>query len=126
MTHRRAHTLICWLLPLLALRGLVPVGFMIDVSQGDVAMVVCPGHHIVANEGSGTSGHGEHGTPAKQLSTAPCPFVVAAGGAPLATVLPIPMELAQIVAVVTDDFVGPELPFGPTRTQQSRAPPYFS
>jgi hypothetical protein len=96
MSMRRQYKLIWWLLPLLALRGLVPVGFMLDMSHGDVAMVVCPGHL------PGTSESGaDHGQPSPKL----CPFAVAAAAGPTAFV----PGIVSFVAVSLDNTAPPSV-----------------
>jgi hypothetical protein len=79
MSMRRHYKLIWWLLPLLALRGLVPVGFMLDTSHGELAIVVCPGH--VGAQGSTSSDPDAPGTQHNQSASRLCPFAIAAGPA---------------------------------------------
>ena len=141
MAKRRLRKLIWWMLLLLALRGLVPVGFMVDASHGELAIVVCPGHIVTAQDGAAGSGIGhdaeshaasgqdsspgsapQHSQPAQK----PCPFTVASGPAPLAAFAPVlahaqPIDDHQFLASTES-----ESSFGPIRAQLSRAPPVLS
>src|SRR5580698_5580540 len=64
-----------------ASRALIPVGFMPLVTEGTARLVFCDGvggaHHLH----HGMAGHGDYATP--NSSDGPCPFSLAAGGAPL-------------------------------------------
>jgi hypothetical protein len=129
MTSRRTHKIIWWLLPLLALRSLVPAGLMIDTSQGGVSMVVCTGVHkstpMEERGAPATTTHdhlGQHG----HDSNAICPFAVAATGAPTPAVLPMVLGAVSVIDAISSDVVAFHSTFGPLRVQQSRAPPYFS
>ena len=128
MKIRRLNKLIWWLLPLLALRGLVPAGFMLDTSHGQLAIVVCPGHIPAATpvDHADHAGHfGKEAPDDEQSRSTLCPFALSAGPAPLtslaAVVAGAPVDVFESV-----DHQGPELPFGPARTHHSRAPPSLS
>ena len=141
MQRKLTTKLIWWLLPLFALRGLVPAGFMLDASHGGLSMVICSGgvyktvqvdrngHFagapVAADHASDSTatGHDSSGT---HESASLCPFAVAPGAAPMAAALPVALGSAVVVDKLTDDVAGLHSPFGPARTQQSRAPPYFS
>ena len=106
-------------LPLLALRALVPSGFMATSVAGSMQMVFCePGamaghHHPAAHDGA------RHSKAVDQT----CPFAQSAGPAPLPS-LPVlatdaaPRAFAVILAVAQT------VPaFGPARQQTPRGPP---
>jgi hypothetical protein len=123
MTKRRIHTLIWLLLPLFALRGLVPMGFMVNVSGGEVSMAVCPMHQTVDAGQTLLGTSGQNDAPQKSESKSQCPFAAALSAAtfvgiylPAAPAVAATGFLREAVAVVY-------LPFGPSRAQQSRAPP---
>jgi hypothetical protein len=76
------------LLPLLVVRGLLPVGFMLSFDSGRPALVYCPAQgqsiqsqdaayhqHHHGHAGHGSSDHAAH-------DNAPCPFALAASMAP--------------------------------------------
>jgi len=73
-------------------------------------------HHAATGE---HAGHGENG------SNSICPFAAAGMGAPAPHLLTIALA-APIASAITVDVVAFQSPFGPSRAQQSRAPPYFS
>ena len=113
----RKHLLI-WLLPLLALRALVPAGFMIDTSHGAVSVIVCPGHEVPHHpDNSGKTG--------ATASVSICAFAAASGAAPIIDV-PVIALASALADQVSSDVSTLDFPFGPTRAQQSRAPPYSS
>ena len=129
------------LLALIALRGLVPAGYMIDVSANGLSLVVC-GSGIYAAAAQSTAiqgehhahhhGDGHHGDGANDSSQALetdhsiCPFAVAATGAS-APSLPAMLVVGE---TIIDRLAGRSVlvfsSFGPSRAQQSRAPPSFS
>lgn len=118
MLKLRKHLLL-WLLPLLALRALVPAGFMIDTSHGAMSVIVCPGHQTQHHsDNSGKTG----GTDSASI----CPFAAAAGAAPIADLPSVAMGSSLAVDRVSASVSALDLPFGPTRAQQSRAPPFYS
>ncbi|HTE40371.1 MAG TPA: DUF2946 family protein [Steroidobacteraceae bacterium] len=132
---KRTPLLIWLLLPLLLLRGLVPTGFMVDASQGKLAIVVCPGHILTQGGESGLSasseheGHAHHGAPPQQHESSPnqlCPFAAAASAALLPGLTPALTASVPSLTVDVEVSYGPALPAGPIRTQQSRAPPHLS
>jgi hypothetical protein len=133
MTHRRIHKLIWWLLPLFALRGLVHVGFMVNVSDGDLSMAVCPMHQSVGVAQSTVDRSlvdlvaGQSDSPQnKNDSKSECPFAAALSSATFVGVS-APVQLhAAIVGFNRNESTVAHVPFGPSRAQQSRAPPRYS
>jgi len=119
MTHRRIHKLIWWLLPILALRGMVPVGFMVNLSGGELAMAVCHGIHKPADAAT----QSESSDKSQQSGTSVCPFTAAGSSATFLGVSIPSIDFAAADDVSADETVGHYLPFGPSRVQQSRAPP---
>jgi hypothetical protein len=137
---KRTHSLIWLLLPLLLLRGMVPAGFMVDVSQGKVAIVVCPGHILTQSPVSGADSanlsatdfgavdHEHHGPMERreQSSSQLCPFAATAAAAPPPSFTPQLAAVVPAIAVTFEISSEPATLAGPARSQQSRAPPYFS
>src|SRR5215831_12172654 len=117
----RTHSLSWLLLALIALRGLVPTGYMIDATQEGVSIVVCdsgiykdsapthhPHHH---DQGSGKHDHSI------------CPFAVAATSGPTPS---LPLAIFDAAGAVDRIHSVDEFPAGlsgPSRAQQPRAPP---
>jgi hypothetical protein len=133
MTHRRIHKLIWWLLPLFALRGLVPVGFMANVSDGDLSMAVCPMHQSVGVAQStvdrslvdlvaGQTDSSQN----KNGSKSECPFAAALSSATFVGVSTPAQVPALAVGFNRTETTVAHVPFGPSRAQQSRAPPRYS
>jgi hypothetical protein len=82
MNRRIQKKILWWLMPLFALRALVPVGFMLDVSHGDVAIVVCPGHGAAEQDLVKADALQSGGQSNSQSIAKLCPFAVAGGVAP--------------------------------------------
>jgi hypothetical protein len=132
---RIKRSLWLWLLlPLLFLRGLVPAGYMIAVTENGLEIVLCDSgiyrDSAVAQQlastqqGSEHPGeHHHHGKGNVQHDHSICPFAVAATGAPAPELPELNtgsevgvgsfMEDCRIIAGLS----------GPSRAQQSRAPP---
>jgi len=125
MTHRRIHRLIWWLLPIFALRGMVPVGFMVNVSGGELSMTVCPMHQAAgaAHAKSAQSDTGRHD---KKNSNTVCPFAAALTSATFVGMAAPTFAFVATDAVATTETAQSHVPFGPFRAQQSRAPPAFA
>jgi hypothetical protein len=145
MTTRRTSRLIWLLVSLFALRGLIPAGYMLDTTGGSLSIVMCGGngplkpsapdphlghagheHHHAHGAGGDAGaavggGHEEH----DKHSGSMCPFALA-GSAPTPSMASPPIALAQTQSVDVVKVVSFHGLFGPSRAQQSRAPPYFS
>jgi len=124
MTRRRIHTLIWCLLPLFALRGMVPAGFMVNLSGGDLSMTVCPMHQS-ADAGRADGGHTDAGQHKKTASSV-CPFAAALTSATFIGIAVPAFAFVVTESIDVGDVASRYIPFGPSRAQQSRAPPYFS
>jgi hypothetical protein len=122
MTQQRARTLAHWLLPLLVLRLLLPLGVMPGVAHGAAALVLCSLHldaPAAAQPGTHDPGHPE-------AQTDHCPFGAAAHLAPFTALAPLRFAFAE-VRITVDAETGRALALlGPPRAQLSRAPPAFS
>ncbi|HEX7113712.1 MAG TPA: hypothetical protein VF193_01150 [Steroidobacter sp.] len=60
---RRFRKWVRWLLPLLAARAILPVGFMLTSQDGDLRLVLCPDQNaalVQALEGAPATGHADH------------------------------------------------------------------
>jgi hypothetical protein len=138
MTAKRKFTLIWLLLPLLLLRGLVPAGFMIDASGGSLSIVMCGGDgplntavsehnshamHHAQQQGDEHAGH--HGSGHDQHKNSICPFAIAGSAATFVSVPSLPVNIEPVRTEATDVVAFRGL-HGPSRAQQSRAPPYLS
>jgi hypothetical protein len=126
MTSQRKFKLTWLLLPLFVLRGLVPAGFMIDTSSNGLSMVICSGgvyKTVMVDHGdqAPVTDHGQQ----TQHGDSICPFAAAATGAPPSNDVPMLFGVSVGGAAIShvDQF---HSSFGPSRTQQSRAPPSFS
>ena len=106
-------------LPLLALRALVPSGFMASSVAGSMQMVFCePGamaghHHPAAHDG------GHHSKAVDQT----CPFAQSAGPAPLPSIPVLAADSAPsgVEPILTVSQTAPAS--GPERQQTPRGPP---
>jgi hypothetical protein len=139
MTHRRIHKLIWWLLPLFALRGLVPVGFMVNVSGGELSMAVCPMHQNVETGQSRVdqtrgdrslvdlvAGQSDSSQKNKNDSKSECPFAAALSSATFVGVSTPAQVPVAVGGFSRNETAAIHVPFGPSRAQQSRAPPHYS
>ncbi len=123
MTKRRAHFHSLWLLPILVLRGLMPAGTMLDVSNGSPSVVMCSGGFFTVSTGSH---HNDSTTQHNAEHYSVCPFAMALGAA-------TPVNIVSLVNfatfIVTDNVVtvaSHNSLSGPIRTHLSRAPPALS
>jgi len=116
MNRRRVSKVVWWLLPLFALRGLVPAGFMLSTVDGELSMIVC---HGAAKHGS-ADGQSRHD--ARSI----CAYAVAPGAAPMASLLPVHFAADVEGTHEQVEYATADIPFGPARAQQSRAPPVLS
>jgi hypothetical protein len=66
MKLRRFNRWILWLLPLLAARALIPVGFMLSAESGTLQIVLCSGSGPVAVAPFASSGHEHHHLPGSE------------------------------------------------------------
>jgi hypothetical protein len=133
MKTRRLQKLIWWLLPLFALRGLVPVGFMVNVADGELSMAVCPMHQNLDASQSrvdrtlfdarlGQSDSSQH----QNDSQSECPFAAALSSATFIGLTTPALAFASESRVSLNEASISHVPFGPSRAQQSRAPPRYS
>ena len=116
MTNRRTHFHSFWLLPILVLRGLMPVGYMLDVSNGNPSVVMCSGGFLK------TFGHFHNGGSAAQHYSV-CPFAMALGSAAPTTIIAI---VDTTTLIIKDAAVNPASRIalsGSVRTHLSRGPP---
>jgi len=117
--NRVRHPGMLWVLAMLALRALVPAGFMLAPEAGHLALVPCD---VDARR---AAGH-HHEGPQHPLHAHPdptCPYAQSAGPAPLPA-LPV-LAAAPISTVRLLPAQSPQtfVPFGPSRQQSPRAPP---
>jgi hypothetical protein len=87
MNRRRVHRWVLWLLPLLLLRAVVPVGFMVSADASGLQLVICSGTTQLANAAENHAAHHHHhadGANAESAAassderSALCPFALAA------------------------------------------------
>lgn len=123
-----------WLLPLLAARALLPVGFMLSAGDGGLSLTFCPAQVPALVAGAPAAGeHAAHGGasghPAEHSGDVridvPCSFALAALGASVGT-----SSLEQSVPPLFDEPI-PHLPrllssAGPVRADRIRGPPQLS
>jgi len=115
MTRRRSEVWMLWLLPLLVMRLLLPIGVMPARSTHGFALVLCSVQHLRSAPQPGHA-HAE----------ALCPFAAAASAAPPSALIQpaLPLALArQSLIACTAQCSGQS---GAPRSQLARAPPSFS
>lgn len=138
MIRRRLHLLLVLLLPLLALRALLPVGYMPVVDARGLHLILCnpdlagrttplhdPAHHDAAHHGPAHPDTGQH-DPAhhgQSGSHGDCPFAHAPFNAPPPHVASGVRAPAPELRFVVHSFqnLGPLT--GPPRQASARAPP---
>jgi len=121
MFRGRKKTSLWLLLPLIVLRGLLPAGSMLGVTASGLSIVVCEDGHVKDASIVAHAGH-QHDKSAKGDHSI-CPFALSAAGGPTpdlpdlgdldATSVGSAYEDCKIIAGLS----------GPSRAQQSRAPP---
>jgi hypothetical protein len=143
MNRRLFRKWAAWLAPLLVLRALLPVGFMLSAYGGSLHLVFCPQQSptVVAALAATTASHAAHHTadagadstrlPATHHGDAaieidaPCPY----GLVSVAAILDVPRLDADVLRP-TDEFTNPPSPVragvGPTRSELIRGPPRLS
>lgn len=119
-----------WLLPLLVARALLPVGFMLAMTQADgLQLAFCPDQApiVQGTHHASTGGHAAHAGPHHSGSQVdpPCPFAAAA----LAAVIDIPhlapVALQAAGQILPERVVAVPLA-GPQRADRIRGPPSLS
>jgi len=127
MTTNRAQAFVFWLLPILVLRALMPVGLMLDTSRNGVAIVMCSGDTY---QGVTHTSNDNFGTSRPQTSQhddqhSVCPFSVALAAAP--TVQSTFIVDSTFASATPDARVtSPQSTYGPSRINLTRGPPWFS
>lgn len=140
MARRSLHRIIYWLLPLLAVRALIPVGFMLTLDAQGLHLVACPaqsaqlvamldsgaGHAFDAHahhaDSSTTGPHESHEEAAKLES--PCAYALAT----------FALAAAPYLASAAYEAFDPPLDVetltlagnGPARADRIRGPPHYS
>jgi hypothetical protein len=132
---RRLNRWAQWLLPLIALRALVPAGFMLSVDAEGLALAFCSGEIAVATQQQAghehqhgaqhdTGGHGEDSSHSAQEHV-PCPYSLTASATPFET-----PHLAGVALIPCDDSADRSTAFtpttGPLRADRIRGPPHLS
>jgi Protein of unknown function (DUF2946) len=128
ISRRRLRLLIALLLPLLAVRVLLPDGYMVSTESGNLRVVICPAGLGGLNPSKLPGQHHQHHHQQDDADQSPtigedCPFAHAAIHAPP------PQLLAGVVTPVPEfRFVSRYLdqlphPTGPPRQTSARAPP---
>jgi hypothetical protein len=130
MTTKRKFNLIWLLLPFLLVRGLVPAGFMIDASSGSLSIVMCGGEGplnvtALAEHSGHAMHHAHHGNDHEKHKGSICPFAIAGSSATFASIPSLPVDIEPVRTRAADVTAFHGL-YGPSRTQQSRAPPFLS
>jgi len=122
MTKRRAQAFVFWLLPILVLRALMPIGSMLDFSSGTPTVVMCSTDYTKAASQSGEASttHQQATEHGDQHSV--CPFAAALAAAP-------PVESTfnadSLFSAVTLQFFVTDhhAVSGPSRINLTRGPP---
>jgi hypothetical protein len=144
MNRRLFRTCAIWLAPLLALRALLPVGFMLSADADGLHLTFCPAqtsvlvttlaaatapdhpaHHVTTGVADGASAPAMHHGDAAVDGDAPCPY----GLVCTAVVKDVP-HLDADAPRPTDELADPPSPLlagvGPTRAELIRGPPRLS
>ena len=114
MSTRKQHRWLVWLLPLIALRVCIPVGFMLAWSDAGLQLVMCSGSGPLVMQGDVSATHAQHSQGESHAAdgqhdhsqahdVSMCPFVVAG----TAGVLPSFAAAAAFIATVSQEV--PEL-----------------
>jgi hypothetical protein len=134
---RKSRLVVLALLVLIGLRGLIPVGYMIDATDHGWSLVVCDDgiygdwasksadHHPDRHQGHHHQ-HDDENDGKKSHNGSTCPFALASVAAPLPNVSPVVVEKPCSEAVTDETSVIFAGLYGPARVHQSRAPPRFS
>ena len=122
MSRRFCRKWVVWLLPILALRAFLPVGFMWTAGPGGLELSFCPGQGSVLVAGTH---HHHDGGPGSERADSPCPFGMAAVALSsdvdhLAAALPEPGPV-----LVAPRSIGLSTA-GPVRADRIRGPPTLS
>ena len=121
MSKHRAHSFIFWLLPILVLRALMPVGTMLDVSHGNTAIVMCSGTlSTISADVANSASHDRAAQHGEQHSV--CPFVLALGTAP-ATEPVVHIDTGINLSTLDHPIATRFSAFGPSRIYVNRGPP---
>jgi hypothetical protein len=120
VTASRRRLLIALLLPVLALRVLLPAGFMPVADAGELRIVMCSDGMQLPGTGPGDSG----GHPPHEMGK--CPFASAGFHAPPTQF--VATAGMPVLSVQFHSFPAADLPptTGPPRTSAARAPPHIS
>ena len=123
MLKHRAQLISLWLLPVLVMRALVPAGYMLDVSRGSAAVVMCSENFDTRTDhsrfGDSTIPQGgQHNSNEHSI----CPFALALGVA-LPAETSITLASTFSFATFDHDAAIHVSPFGPSRINLTRGPP---
>jgi len=107
---------------LLALRALVPVGFMASATESGIQLVFCDAGAMAADVG----GHHAHHHHAGGTTDPGCPYAQSSGPAPLPSlpVLATDLRVVRLASPVESSAVVAHQ--GPIREQSPRGPPFIS
>jgi hypothetical protein len=143
MRPQRVHRWVFWLLPLFAVRALIPVGFMLSPAHGSLQLVLCPAQGAVIQSAQGAVVHHGHSADAQDGSSASmhADGAMHSGAGAHAQVLPghaghlsgaglhdhsvCPFALAGMAALTAAGAIGPlyiERAIAPIPTQDARLP----
>lgn len=123
MSRRRLHLMITLLLPLMALRALLPAGYMPVSEDGQLRIVMCSQGMAQPDPAGADHGKASHQLPP---GTGDCPFAHAPASVP-----PLHFIAGIAAPVFTVQFIGVEANWrppatGPPRRSPTRAPPVLS
>jgi hypothetical protein len=123
VTRRRLHFVIALLLPLMALRALLPAGYMLDSGHGALRVVMCSEglHSAPVGENSDPSNGNGHG----QRDSGSCPFAQATMNAPPPSASPS-IVMVRFEAGAVPAFAAPIRSTSLVRVQSARGPPSLS
>lgn len=123
LSRRHLRLLIGLLLPLLTLRALLPVGYMVAVADGDLGIVMCSDGLPASSIPAGDAPARHHGSDPLPDHADDCPFAHATVHAPPPQRLEGPRPPAPESRFVSRSLVHLAPTTGPPRATGARAPP---
>ena len=123
MSHRRAQLWVLWLLPFLAVRALMPVGFMAHMDHGQFKLVLCSGGFAKVVDNSADEVIHAHGNSVSHTDI--CPFAFSSGAA-LSRIAVQDVVDFLYAERVTSVITQPRVTATFSRANRVRGPPIFS
>jgi hypothetical protein len=123
IARRQLRRLVAVLLPLLALRALLPAGYMVATDHGQLAIVMCTPGLAASSAASGEMPAHHHGSKPSPAAADDCPFAHAVINAPPPHQVEGPAPTAPRFHLAARILVLLPPTTGPPRATSARAPP---